>query len=177
MNRRVPLVVLVAFGLMAAPAVVAAAEPALTATVVPGHEIDVAGSGFPGDADVLLVIERNGAAAGSQTLQTDAAGSFTATIDAGPGRGGAYTLVATSGAAKAVAEVVAVETAGAGGTGVLQQTPPPTDTASSVPAQPAPDNGWGVGFVAATVGLVLVAWRLRQRGDARSARTSGQSRA
>jgi hypothetical protein len=177
MNRRIPLILLIALGLMAAPAVAAAAEPALTATVVPGHEIDVAGSGFPGDADVLLVIERNGAAAGSQALRTDAAGSFTATIDAGPGRGGAYTLVATSGAAKAVADAVAVETAGGGGTGVLQQTPPPTDTVSSVPARPAPDSGWGLGFVAAFVGLVLVARRLRRRGNARTARTSRQSRA
>jgi hypothetical protein len=177
MNRCIVLILLVVLGLMAAPAVAAAAEPALIATVVPGHEIDVAGSGFPGDADVLLVIERNGAAAGSQTLRTDAAGSFTATIDAGPGRGGAYTLVATSGAAKAVADVVAVETAGAGGTGVLQQTPPPTDTASSVPARPASANGLGVGLVAAFVGPFLAGWRLRQRGDVRTARTSRQSRA
>jgi hypothetical protein len=163
MNRRIPLILLVALGLMAAPSIVAAAQPALTASVVPGHEIDVTGTGFPGDADVLLVIERNGAAAGSQTLRTDAAGSFSATIDAGPGRGGAYNLVATSGSAKAVADIVAVETAGGGGTGGLQQTPPPTDAASSVPAQPAPGNGWALGLVSALGGLCLAAWFLRRR--------------
>lgn len=177
MNRRIPLILLVALGLMAAPAVAAAAEPALTATVIPGHEIDVAGSGFPGDADVVLAIERNGAAAGSQTLRTDAAGSFTATIEAGPGQGGAYTLVATSGAAKALAAVVAVETAEAGGAGGVQQTPPPTDTASSLPERPAPGIGRALGFVAALVALFLAWGRLRQLGDARVARTSRQSRA
>jgi hypothetical protein len=163
MNRRIPLILLVALGLMAAPAIVAAAQPLLTATVVPGHEIDVTGTGFPGNADVLLAIERNGAAAGSQTLRTDAAGSFTATIDAGPGRGGAYTLVATSGSARAVADVVAVETAGAGGTGGIQPTPPPTDAASSVPLGPAPASGWARGLVAVLVSLFLTAGWLRQR--------------
>lgn len=168
-RRRIPLILLVALGLLAAPAVVAAAQPALTATVVPGHEIDVMGTAFPGGADVLLVIERNGAAAGSQTLRTDAAGAFTATIDAGPGRGGAYTLVATSGSAKAVAGVVAVETAGAGGAGGLQPTPPPTDAASSGPARPAPANEWALGLVAALISLLFTLWYLRQRGGAKIA--------
>ena len=119
------------FRLAGDPALVAAAEPALTTTVIPGQEIDVSGTGFPGDADVLLEIQRNGAAAGSQTLHTDAAGSFTATIDAGPGRGGMYTLIATSGSAKAVAEAVAVETAGRRNGRATD--PPGTDTAPSVP--------------------------------------------
>jgi hypothetical protein len=177
MKRRVPFIFLVALGLMAVPAIVAAAQPTLTTSVIPGHQIDVAGSGFPASADVLLVIQRNGVAAGSQTLRSDVAGSFSASIDAGPGRGGAYNLVATSGSAKAVADVVAVETAGAGTTGGLQQTPPPTDTVSSAPARPALDDRWAYGFVAAFVGFLLAGWRLRQRDKARTARTSGQSRA
>jgi hypothetical protein len=167
MNRRLSFMVLVAFAALAAPAIVAAAEPALTTTVIPGQEIDVTGTGFPGDADVLLVIERNGADAGSQTLHTDAAGSFTATIPAGPGRGGTYTLIATSGSAKAVAEALAVETAGAGGTGGLQPTPPPTDAASSLPARSTPTNGWAVVLLAALLGLSVMSWYLRQH-DARS---------
>jgi hypothetical protein len=159
MNRRIPLMFLVALGLLAAPAIVAAAEPALTASVVPGQEIDVTGTGFPGDADVLLVIERNGAAAGSQTLRADPAGSFSATIEAGPGRGGAYSLVATSGSAKAVVDVVAVETAGAGGAGGPQPTPPPTDSASNVSTRPAPANGWALGLSATVGGLLFATWR------------------
>jgi hypothetical protein len=152
MNRRVPLFVLVALALLAAPAVVAAAEPALTATVIPGQEIDLAGSGFPADADVLLVIERNGADAGSQALRTDSAGSFTATIDAGPGRGGVYTMIATSGSAKAVVEALAVETAG--GAGGLQSSPPPTDATSRLPAGPD-TGGWATGLGAALVSVLL----------------------
>jgi hypothetical protein len=164
MNRRIPLILLVALGLLAAPAIVAAAQPTLTATVVPGHEIDVTGSGFPANADVVLAIQRNGAAAGSQTLRTDAVGSFSATIDAGPGRGGAYNLVATSGSVQAVVDVVAVETAGAGATGGLHQTPPPTDTASSVPAPVPSAGGWALGLVSALGGLLLAACCLRRRG-------------
>lgn len=167
MNRRILVILLVALASLAAPAIVAAAEPALTANVIPGHEIDVTGTGFPGEADVLLVIERSGAAAGSQTLRTDAAGSFIATIDAGPGRGGVYSMVATSGSAKAVVEALAVETAGAGGTGGVQPTAPPTDTASNVPARPAPAGGWAMGLAAALLSLFLTGWCLRQRGGAR----------
>src|SRR5665811_9820 len=62
-----------------------------------------------------------------RTLTADAAGSFTTAIDAGPGRGGAYTLVATSGQLTATTQVVAVETAGGAGGGI--QSPPPTDAA------------------------------------------------
>src|SRR5512141_3059255 len=98
MTRRLPvLVILAAIAALGTPTLVAAAEPALSATVIPGQEIDLAGSGFPADADVQLVILRNGADAGSQVLHTDAAGAFTATIDAGPGRGGGYTMTATAG--------------------------------------------------------------------------------
>jgi hypothetical protein len=163
MTRRIPLFLLAAAALLAAPASAAAAEPALTAMVIPGQEIDVAGSGFPADADVLLVIERNGADAGSQTLKTGAAGTFTAKIDAGPGKGGMYTLIATSGSAKAVAEALAVETAGAGGTGG-ESTPPPTDVASSLPARPALADGRMIGLVAILIGLVLAAAYHRQQG-------------
>ncbi len=52
MNRRLPVLALASALLLAAPVAVAAAEPALTATVIPGQEIDVVGSGFPADADV-----------------------------------------------------------------------------------------------------------------------------
>jgi len=89
----------------------------------PRQEIDVAGSGFPPDADVQLVILRNGTDAGSQALHTDADGAFSATIDAGPGRGGVYTMTATAGAVSATVKALAVETAGG-----LQTAPPPTDT-------------------------------------------------
>jgi hypothetical protein len=133
MSSRFVLILLVALALLATPALVAAAEPSLLTTVTPGQTINVSGTGFPGDADVLLEIQRDGVAAGSQTLHTDAAGSFIATIEAGPGLGGRYTLVATSGSAKAVAEVVAVETAGA------RPTLTGTDTAPSTAARAAAD--------------------------------------
>jgi hypothetical protein len=169
MNRRTPLILLVAFASLAVPAVVAAAEPALSTTVIPGQEIDVTGTGFPGDADVLLVIEGNGAAAGSLTLRTDAAGSFTVVIDAGPGRGGVYTLIATSGSAKAVAEVVAVETAGGGGTGAQPTLPAGTDTAIDVAMRPAPANEWAIVLLAALLGLSLAPWFVSRSNRRRAA--------
>jgi hypothetical protein len=126
MIRRLPtLAALAAIAILATPALAAAAGPTLTATVIPGQEIDLAGSGFPADADVQLVILRNGEDSGSQTLHTNASGNFTATIDAGPGRGGEYTATATSGSATATVEALAVETAGG-----LQASPPPTDEAA-----------------------------------------------
>ena len=126
MILRVATVFLAAVAVLAVPTLVAAAGPALAATVIPGQEIDLVGSGFPADADVLLAIQRNGADAGSQALKTDAAGGFAATIDAGPGRGGVYTVTATSGSASATVEALAVETAGG-----LQPTPPATDAAGT----------------------------------------------
>lgn len=155
--RRIPLFLLAAGLLLAAPSIVAAAEPALTATVIPGQEIDVVGAGFPADADVLLVIERNGAGAGSQTLRTDAAGGFTATIDAGPSRGGVYSLIATSGPAKAVAEALAVETAGAGG---LQSTPPPTDLAGGATVRSSSSDEGAFVPMLFVIGLVSLAFAL-----------------
>ena len=129
MTRRVPiLLTAVAIAILGTPAFVAAAEPTLAATVIPGQEIDVAGAGFPADADVQLAILRNGADAGSQALHTDATGGFAATIDVGPGRGGVYTMTATSGTATATVEALAVETAGG-----LQSAPPPTDTVPGGP--------------------------------------------
>lgn len=134
MTRRLPiLLAFAAIALLAMPALVAAAGPTLTATVIPGREIDVVGSGFPADADVQLAIQRNGVDAGSQALRTDATGSFSATIDAGPGRGGLYTLTATSGPASATVEALAVETAGG-----LQSSPPPTDTEPGTVAHGGP---------------------------------------
>ncbi|HEX7399836.1 MAG TPA: hypothetical protein VF302_08715 [Candidatus Limnocylindrales bacterium] len=127
MSRRVPFALLVLATLLVLPATVAAAGPELQATVVPGREIDVAGSGFPASSDVTLVIQRSSHPDETRALTADAAGSFTTTIDAGPGRGGAYTLVATSGQLTATTQVVAVETAGGAGSGI--QGPPPTDAA------------------------------------------------
>ena len=127
MSRRVPFALLVLATLLVLPVTVAAAGPELQATVVPGREIDVAGSGFPASSAVTLLIQRSSHPDETRTLTADAAGSFTTTIDAGPGRGGAYTLVATSGQLTATTQVVAVETAGGAGGGI--QSPPPTDTA------------------------------------------------
>jgi hypothetical protein len=127
MIRRVPFALLVLSSLLLLPAMAAAAGPTLQATVIPGREIDVVGSGFPVSSDVTLVIGRSDHPDGTSVLAADATGSFTTTIDAGPGRGGAYTLVATSGQLSATAQVVAVETAGGAGGGV--QSPPPTATA------------------------------------------------
>jgi hypothetical protein len=163
MSHRIPINVIVALGLLAVPTIVAAAEPALATSLVPGQEIDVSGTGFPADADVLLVIQRNGADDGSQTLHADAAGSFTATIAAGPGRGGAYTLIATSGSAKAVAEIVAVETAGGLATGGVQPTQPATDAAPVEMTGSDPSTAWAVLAAAALVSLLLAIGYRRER--------------
>jgi hypothetical protein len=163
MSRRILTLLLAAGLLLAAPAIVAAAEPALTATVIPGQEIDVSGSGFPADADVLLVIERNGAVTESRTLKTDAASTFTATIDAGPGKGGVYDLIATSGPVKAIASALAVETAGG-----LQSTPPPTDVARDAASPSTLAVGGPIGLMAVLVGLVLVAMQRPRQGRATS---------
>lgn len=176
MSRRVLLAVLVAFGLVAFPAVAAAvaaaAGPSLSVTMIPGREIDVVGSGFPASVDVLLVITRNGNPDGTQTLRTDTTGGFTTTIDAGPGRGGDYTLIATAGPNKAVTEVVAVETAGgaSGGlSGGVRPTPPPTDT--DPPAAGAAPTAGIPAILGLTIvgGLLVIGWSLRQArrpGDA-----------
>jgi hypothetical protein len=160
MNHRAMLIFVAAVALLAAPAFVSAAEPTLTATVMPGKEIDVTGTDFPANADVLLAIQRNGAAAGSQTLKTDAAGAFSATIDAGPGRGGVYTMTATSGAAKAIVEALAVETAGGGG---LQSSPPPTNTAPVAASTSAPVHGGTIALVALLTVLMLAMATFRRR--------------
>jgi hypothetical protein len=158
MNRGSFVLILAIAAMLATPAIVAAAEPALSATVIPGQEIDLAGSGFPSDADVLLAITRNGVDAGTQTVTTDASGTFSATIAAGPGRGGAYTITATSGSASATVEAVAVETAGG-----LQSTPPPTDMASDLAVHSVPAGGWPIEVIAVLVGLLAGAAVYRRR--------------
>jgi hypothetical protein len=150
--------------LLALPGAVAAAEPTLTATPIPGKEIDVVGAGFPADADVLLTIQRNGTDDGSQDLRTDSTGAFTATIDAGPGRGGVYTLTATSGSVTATVEAVAVETAGGLGPSPSSQ-PPATDTVVGPAGQ---SNSPGEGQIAVLaliggIGLGVAMARLRGR--------------
>ena len=160
MKRPVTVVLLAALAIFAVPTLASAAQPSLTATVIPGQEIDVVGAAFPPDADVLLAIERNGADAGSQALHTDSAGSFTATIDAGPGRGGVYTVTATSGSATATVEALAVETAGG-----FQSTPPPTDTVSISRGRPASSAGDALALLAlvSACGSSLLIARLRRR--------------
>ena len=160
MLRRVPFAFLVVLGLLVVPATAAAAQPTLQATVIPGREIDVVGSGFPASTDVSLLIQRSNHPDQTLALQTDASGGFTTTIDAGPGRGGAYTLVATAGSSTASADVVAVETAG--GTLGGAQTPPPTDTL----APAATERQSGLPLVA-LLGLVLAGvlgagWSMRR---------------
>ena len=155
MNRRFPVVLIVAIGLLTAPTIAAAAEPALATSLIAGHEIDVTGTGFPADSDVVLVIQRNGADDGSQMLHADATGTFTAVIPAGPGRGGRYSLTATSGSAKAVAETVAVETAGGLNAGGAQPTPPTTDTAAASTAGSTFTIGWAAVTIAALVVLLV----------------------
>jgi hypothetical protein len=131
MRHRLPVLIVAAIALLGTPSLVSAAEPSLTATVIPGQEIDVTGAGFRADADVRFAILRNGSDAGSRALHTDASGAFTATIEAGPGRGGVYTMTASSGSATATVEALAVETAGG-----LQPGPPPTDGVPGAPAVP-----------------------------------------
>jgi len=166
MFRRVPLAFLAILVLLVIPATVAAAGPQLLATVIPGKEIDVVGSGFPASTTVTLVITRNGNPDETRTLGTDAAGTFTTTIDAGPGRGGAYTLVATAGQSTASADIVAVETAGgtSGGIAGGVLAPPPTST-----RPPAPDRGLPGAPILATLaalvaGITGARWAVRRRG-------------
>jgi len=167
MFRRVPLAFLAILVLLIVPATVAAAGPQLLATVIPGKEIDVIGSGFPASTTVTVVITRNGNPDETRTLGTDAAGTFTTTIEAGPGRGGAYTLVATAGQSTASADIVAVETAGgtSGGTAGGVPAPPPTSTRPT----PAPDRGLPGAPILATLaalvaGITGARWAVRRRG-------------
>jgi hypothetical protein len=164
MKRRVPFALLAISSLLIVPATVAAAGPDLQATVVPGREIDVTGSGFPASSNVTLVIGRSNHPEETRTLAADATGAFTTTIDAGPGRGGAYTLVATAGQSTATAQVVAVETAGGAGGGI--QGPPPTDT---WPAGESGGNPAGaplpVILAIVLAGAVGAGWSVRRAGE------------
>ena len=164
MSRRVPFALLVLATLLVLPATVAAAGPELQATVVPGREIDVTGSGFPASTDVTLVIQRSNHPDESRTLAADATGAFTTTIDAGPGHGGAYTLVATAGQSTATAQVIAVETAGGAGGGI--QGPPPTD-ASPVgdPRRNPAGAPLPVIIAIALAGALGAGWSVRRAGE------------
>jgi len=130
MSRRVPLALLVILAALALPSGVAASAPTLTATLVPGREIDLSGSGFPASTPVTLEISRNGAPTGTRSLATDVSGRFSAVIDAGPGRGGRYAIVATAGTVTASTEIVAVETAGGGTARGTKPSLPPTTARS-----------------------------------------------
>ena len=165
MKRRVPFALLALASLLILPASVAAAGPQLQATVIPGREIDVAGSGFPASSPVTLVIGRSNHPDETRMLSADASGSFTTTIDAGPGRGGAYTLVATSGQLSATAQAVAVETAG-GASGTLA-SPPPTDTAPLPdPAREPARSPLAVILAVVLAGVIGAGWSLRRVGRA-----------
>ena len=144
----------------------------------PGHEITVTGSGFdPNTAvDVSQTWSGSNATAGGNTgpkttrsqVTSDAAGAFTFTVDAGPGRGGTYDFEATAGGCTATTTATALETAGglntgAGGAGGITATPPATDTA------PPAERGTGVPLPLAPLGavvlggaLVALAWALRR---------------
>lgn len=176
MNRRVPTALLVALAALALPGTVAAATPQLSATTIPGKEIDVNGSGFPADTDVLLVILRNGSDDGSQTLRSDAGGSFSTSIDAGPGRGGAYSLIATAGSARAVLDVVAVETAGGGTGGGTRPRVPATDAASiSTDRHPSDAPGILAAFGLALLGATVLTDRRFARRTTRRTALTGRS--
>ncbi|MGZ9231131.1 MAG: hypothetical protein ACXW4H_07580 [Candidatus Limnocylindrales bacterium] len=171
MTRRIPLLLVALIVVLASPTIVAAADPTLTATVIPGQEIDVVGSGFPSDADVVLAIQRNGTDAGSQALRGDAAGGFTAVIDAGPGRGGVYTLTATSGSVSATVEAMAVETAG----GLQSSTPPPTDAVGSVSHGSSDGAGApAILILVAACSLSLVVASLRRRAAGVAAKAASR---
>lgn len=170
MSRRVPIGLLLLAGLLALPSAVAAAAPSLTATVIPGREIDLAGAGFPASASVTLAITRNDAPDGSMTVTSDATGAFTATIDAGPGRGGHYVIVATAGTSTASADVVAVETAGglAGGTSA---TPPATDLAPASPPGGLPSGLLLPTMLTLALAGLLGGWWTRDRVSRRQGST------
>ena len=161
MKRRVPFALLALASLLILPASVAAAGPQLQATVIPGREIDVAGSGFPASSAVTLVIGRSNHPDQTRMLSADASGAFTTTIDAGPGLGGAYTLMATSGQLSATAQVVAVETAG--GAGGALASPPSTDTAPLPDPSREPARApLAVIFAVALGGAIGAGWWLQR---------------
>ncbi len=179
MPRSVPSAFLLLLVLLAVPAVAVAAGPSLTATTVAGHEIDLVGAGFPASTAVTLTITRTGpcaitpcdphAGSGTRTVMSDANGGFTATIPAGPGRGGQYAIVATAGTMRASVDVVAVETAGGLAPGA-KGTLPPTDRLPD-PASGGTGAGLPLGalLVLGLGGLLGAGWTV-----ARTARSSGR---
>lgn len=164
MTRPLPIPVALAFlavlllSLAAVPPSAAAAGCTLDAAVQPGRSIDLAGSGFAAGAGVTIGVVRSGTPQPSIATTADAAGAFAVSVDAGPGRGGAYGFSATDGACTATTEALAVETAGtaAGGTAPAAgsgtsagsgATLPPTDAtrpgghADAVDGGPLPAGG------------------------------------
>jgi hypothetical protein len=129
----------------------AAAGCTLDATVQPGRSIDLVGGGFAAGAGVTIGVVRNGTGEPSVSATADAVGGFTASVDAGPGRGGAYSFSATDGSCTATADAVAVETAG-GTSARSGATLPPTDAS---PTRGSP-SGLG-GSTPAGLALPLVA--------------------
>ena len=132
----------------------------------------VSGSAFPPNTDVVITQTWSGSSAtlGSagtggrttQTVQSDASGSFELTVPAGPGHGGQYTFSATAGGCTATAEVVSVETAGGlHGDGTTGPTTPPTDTDPEVAAS---DSIIPLLLVAAAlVGMLLIGLAVSRR--------------
>ena len=153
----------------------------LTAQVEAGRAIIVEGTGFALSTDVTVTQVWDGSSAAlnspgtgtttTQTVTTDAAGAFSITVPAGPGRGGQYHFTAVGGGCTATVDAVAVETAGGlngGTTGGLTPTPPdalpPTDTAAGT-APPPPANP-ALPIIVLAIGAaltVLAAGMLRPR--------------
>ena len=133
----------------------------MTAVNHAGQNIVVSGQGFAASASIAVTTVWGGSnstvggSAGStstQTITSDASGTFVLTVPAGPGRGGAYTFTATDAACTATIQATAIETASG-----LAPTPPTTDTVSGPandgPAAPA----MPVAAIALAVGLLAMA--------------------
>jgi hypothetical protein len=133
----------------------------MTAVNHAGQNIVVSGQGFAASASIAVTTVWGGSnstvggSAGStstQTITSDASGTFVLTVPAGPGRGGAYTFTATDAACTATIQATAIETAGG-----LAPPPPTTDTVSGPandgPAAPA----MPVAAIALAVGLLAMA--------------------
>jgi hypothetical protein len=120
---------------------------------VPGVEITIQGTRFTPSGDVILSWDVNGGPITNDTVTADGNGEFEYSIPAGPGLGGRYHITATDGTCSLEEEVVAVETAGGGG------TLPPSDTeAEQLPAPRGPPASTLVGLIGigAIVGVLVL---------------------
>jgi len=156
---------------VAAPLVAGTCQ--LTAVNHAGQNIVVSGQGFAASAAIALTTVWGGSSAtvggssgstSTQTIASDGSGSFTLTVPAGPGRGGAYRFAATDAACTATVQATAIETAGG-----LAPTPPTTDMVSG-PANAGTSPQLPVAAIALAAGLLAMAGlivRPRRRQRAR----------